>query len=130
MRTPHGKYPEYHTSADNLEFVGPEELEDSFMNYLRVIHVLEHNRTYVNRLPKCEPQLGKRGLYATVGGGADAAARQQAMLWVLNGSDGNHTILDIAERSGLEFDLLREAADALLKKDLLLEKQSEKDIGL
>jgi aminopeptidase-like protein len=119
MRTPHGKYSEYHTSADNLEFVVPEELEDSFMNYLRVIHVLEHNRTYVNRLPKCEPQLGKRGLYATVGGGADAATRQQAMLWVLNGSDGNQTLLDIAERSGMKFEDLQKAADLLASHGLL-----------
>lgn len=114
MRTPHGMYPEYHTSADNLEFVVPEELEDSFKKYLRVIHVLEHNRTYVNLLPKCEPQLGKRGLYATVGGSADAATRQQAMLWVLNGSDGNQSLLDIAERSGMMFEKLQEAADLLV----------------
>ena len=124
MRTPHGKYPEYHTSADNLEFVGPEELEDSFMNYLLVIHVLEYNRTYVNRLPKCEPQLGKRGLYATVGGSADAATRQQAMLWVLNGSDGDHTLLDIAERSGMRFEILQEAAE-LLSGHGLLEMRAE-----
>jgi aminopeptidase-like protein len=119
MRTPHGEYPEYHTSADNLEFVGPDALEDSFVNYLRVIHVLENNRTYVNRLPKCEPQLGKRGLYATVGGSADAATRQQAMLWVLNGSDGNQSLLDIAEQSGIKFEDLQEAADLLASHGLL-----------
>ena len=119
MRTPHGKYPEYHTSADNLEFVETESLEDSFMNYLRVIHVLEHNRRYVNRSPKCEPQLGKRGLYAAIGGSADAATRQLAMLWVLNGSDGDHTLLDIAERSGMKFENLQEAADLLVSHGLL-----------
>jgi len=119
MRTPHGKYPEYHTSADNLEFVETESLEDSFMNYLRVIHVLENNRTYVNRLPKCEPQLGKRGLYSAVGGSADAATRQLAMLWVLNGADGDHTLLDIAERSGMKFENLQEAADLLVSHGLL-----------
>jgi len=119
MRTPHGKYPEYHTSADNLEFVDPEALEDSFLKYLRVIHVLDHNRTYVNRLPKCEPQLGKRGLYAAVGGSADTATRQLAMLWVLNGSDGNQTLLDIAERSGMMFEKLQEAADLLASHGLL-----------
>jgi aminopeptidase-like protein len=119
MRTPHGKYPEYHTSADNLEFVKPEALEDSFMNYLRVIHALENNRTYINRLPKCEPQLGKRGLYATIGGSADAATRQLAMFWVLNGSDGNQTLLDIAERSGMRFEKVQEAADLLVDHRLL-----------
>ena len=124
MRTPHGKYPEYHTSADNLEFVEPEALEDSFMNYLRVIHVLENNRMYVNRSPKCEPQLGKRGLYAAIGGSADAATRQLAMLWVLNGSDGDHTLLDIAERSGMRFEILQEAAELLVVHGLL-ETRSE-----
>ena len=119
MRTPHGKYPEYHTSADNLEFVETESLEDSFMNYLRVIHVLENNRRYVNRSPKCEPQLGKRGLYSAVGGSADAATRQLAMLWVLNGADGDHTLLDIAERSGMKFENLQEAADLLVSHGLL-----------
>jgi aminopeptidase-like protein len=119
MRTPHGKYPEYHTSADNLEFIDPEALEESLMNYLRVIHVLEHNRRYVNRLPKCEPQLGKRGLYTAVGGSADAATRQLAMLWVLNGSDGNHTLLDIAELSGMKFEDLQEAAVLLAVNGLL-----------
>ena len=119
MRTPHGKYPEYHTSADNLEFVETESLEYSFMNYLRVIHVLENNRRYVNRSPKCEPQLGKRGLYSAVGGSADAATRQLAMLWVLNGADGDHTLLDIAERSGMKFENLQEAADLLVSHGLL-----------
>jgi aminopeptidase-like protein len=119
MRTPHGKYPEYHTSADNLGFVAPEALEDSFINYLRVINVLEHNQTYINRLPKCEPQLGKRGLYAAVGGSADAATRQLAMLWVLNGSDGNHTLLDIAERSGMKFEDLQEVSVILAGNGLL-----------
>jgi aminopeptidase-like protein len=119
MRTPHGKYPEYHTSADNLEIVKPEALEDSFRNYLRVVYVLERNRTYVNRLPKCEPQLGKRGLYADVGGVADTAARQLAMLWVLNGSDGDYTLLDIAERSGMKFENLQDAADLLADNGLL-----------
>jgi aminopeptidase-like protein len=108
MRTPHGKYPEYHTSADNLGFVAPEALEDSFINYLRVINVLEHNQTYINRLPKCD-----------VGGSADAATRQLAMLWVLNGSDGNHTLLDIAERSGMKFEDLQEVSVILAGNGLL-----------
>ena len=119
MRTPHGKYPEYHTSADNMGFINKESLEESLLNYLRVIHVLEHNRTYVNRFPKCEPQLGKRGLYAAVGGTVDNATRQLAILWILNGSDGNHTLLDITERSGMKFEDLQKAADLLASHGLL-----------
>jgi aminopeptidase-like protein len=119
MRTPHGRYPEYHTSADNLLFVQPPYLADSFAKCLTVIHVLEHNKTYLNRNPKCEPQLGKRGLYRAIGGQADGGVNELAMLWVLNLSDGTHTLLDIAERSGFGFDSIKRAADALLEHDLL-----------
>jgi aminopeptidase-like protein len=118
MRTPHGCFPEYHTSADNLDFVRPQYLGDSLDQCLRIIDVLEANQTYLNQSPKCEPQLGKRGLYHAVGGDA-SQADQLALLWVLNLSDGQHTLLDIAERSGLEFQAIKSAAAALLAHDLL-----------
>ncbi len=121
MRTPHGRFPEYHTSADNLQFVKPECLADSFSKCLSVISILENNKKYINQNPKCEPQLGKRGLYGTMGGPAEGRTGEFAMLWVLNLSDGEHTLLDIAQRSGLEFDLIKSAADALVKHDLLKE---------
>ena len=121
MRTPHGRYPEYHTSADNLDFVQPGYLGDSFSEYLAVLNVLENNKRYLNKNPKCEPQLGKRGLYGAIGGRSDEKTGQLAMLWVLNLSDGQHTLLDITDRSGLEFDLIRSAADLLIKHDLLQE---------
>jgi aminopeptidase-like protein len=121
MRTPHGEFTEYHTSADNLDFVRPHCLADSFIKCWNVIQILEQNRTYLNQNPQCEPQLGKRGLYGQIGGHADGKQRELAMLWVLNLSDGNYTLLDIAEKSGLEFHTIRSAADALLKHDLLAE---------
>jgi aminopeptidase-like protein len=120
-RTPHGRFPEYHTSADNLDLVRPEYLADSFSKYLAVLNVLENNRKYLNQNPKCEPQLGKRGLYGAIGGQTDGRVSQLAMLWVLNLSDGQHTLLDIADRSGLEFDLIKSIADVLLEHDLLQE---------
>jgi len=121
MRTPHGKFPEYHTSADNLEFVQPKYLGDSLSKCLTIFQVLEQNRTYLNLNPKCEPQLGKRGLYAAIGGQADGRLHELAMLWVLNFSDGNHDLLDIADKSGLEFAVLKHAADVLSEHDLLRE---------
>ena len=121
MRTPHGQFPEYHTSADNLEFVKPENLAGSFLIYLAVLKLLENNKKYVNQNPKCEPQLGKRGLYDKLGSQDNSKALQLAMLWVLNFSDGKHTIMDISERAGLEFDLIKEAADALAEHGLLKE---------
>ena len=120
-RTPHGRFPEYHTSADNLEFVRPEYLADSFSKYLSVLSILENNKKYLNLNPKCEPQLGKRGLYRATGGQAVEVMNELALLWVLNFSDGHNTLLDIAERSGFAFDVIACAAEALLKHDLLKE---------
>ncbi|MEP0770804.1 DUF4910 domain-containing protein [Trichocoleus sp. ST-U1] len=121
MRSQHGEFPEYHTSADNLDFVQPQYLADSFSKCLSIFHVLEGNGTYLNQNPKCEPRLGKRGLYKGIGGQKEGALNEMAILWVLNLADGNHTLLDIADRSGLAFDEIRRAADALLEHDLLKE---------
>jgi aminopeptidase-like protein len=118
-RSPHGTFPEYHTSADNLGFVHPEKLEESFEACLQILSLLERNGTFLNLNSKCEPQLGRRGLYEMVGGGSDAGLRELAMLWVLNLSDGNHSLLGIAERSNLAFDSICGAAEALQQKGLL-----------
>jgi aminopeptidase-like protein len=122
MRTPHNCYPEYHTSADNLELVQPQYLADSFSKCFSVLHILENNKKYLNQNPKCEPQLGKRGLYGAIGGQTDTKMREMAMLWVLNLSDGNHSLLEIADRSSMSFDSINQAADALLQHDLLQDK--------
>ncbi|RJQ42909.1 MAG: DUF4910 domain-containing protein [Nitrospiraceae bacterium] len=119
QRTPHGEYPEYHTSADNCDFVRPEHLADSFSKYLSVLNVLECNRSYFNANPKCEPQLGKRGLYTSTGGQSHAVSDQMALLWVLNLSDGQHTLLEIAEKAEMGFDRVKNSADALLNAGLL-----------
>jgi len=120
-RTPHGRFPEYHTSADNLDFVKPASLADSLQTYLAVCDLLESNRRYNNTNPKCEPQLGRRGLYSSFGGKKDAKLSELAMLWVLNYSDGKHSLLDIAERSGIAFAILRDVAKVLAAHDLLVE---------
>lgn len=122
QRTPHGEYPEYHTSADNGDFVRVECLVDSFMKYLSVLNILENNKTYMNTNPKCEPQLGRRGLYAATGGKSHTVADQMAMLWVLNYSDNQHTLLDIAEKSGIFFKRIYDAARVLFGAGLLIEK--------
>jgi len=122
-RTPWGQYPEYHTSADDLAFVQPASLAGSLSTYMNVVDVLEGNRRYLNLNPKCEPQLGRRGLYRTIGGDDAGRARELAILWVLNQSDGNHSLLDIAERSKLSFAAIREAADALQAAGLLKEAE-------
>jgi aminopeptidase-like protein len=118
-RTPHGEYPEYHTSGDNPYLVKPDRLVASLQRYLEIFEVLEGNLEYVNLSPKCEPQLGKRGLYGSVGGASHAVPSQMAMLWVLSLCDGTRTLLDVAERSKLPFTDVRRAARALESAGLL-----------
>ena len=115
MRSVWGSYPEYHTSADNLDFIRPAQLGASLRACVALVDVLEGNRRYQNLRPYCEPQLGRRGLYNSSAGEKEISAR----LWVLNLSDGQHSLLDIAERSGLEFSVIRDAAVLLCEKELL-----------
>jgi len=121
-RTPYGRYPQYHTSADDLVFVRPEALAGSLRLYLEVVNVLESNRRYLNLNPKCEPQLGRRGLYRTIGGDDHGRERELALLWVLNLSDGRHDLLDIAERSGMPFAAIQDAVRSLQDAELLREE--------
>jgi aminopeptidase-like protein len=123
-RTPHGEFPEYHTSADDLDFVQPSSLGGSFATLLEVLEVLELNRRLRNTNPKCEPQLGKRGLYRTTGGHKDTRQVELAMLWVLNLSDGDHSLLDVSERSGMPFSAVAAAARALEDRGLLEELEA------
>jgi aminopeptidase-like protein len=118
-RSPHGEYPEYHTSGDDLSFVHPEALEDSWCLLLGIIDVLERDAVYRSRNPFCEPQLGRRGLYRSAGAATDRAAAEMALLWVLNLADGQHSLLDIAERSALGFPAVADAADSLMAAELL-----------
>jgi aminopeptidase-like protein len=120
-RTPHGRFPQYHTSADNVDFIQPEFLRDSFLKYFSVIKVLENNKRYRNTNPKCEPQLGKRGLYNLIGGRKNSEVARLALLWVLNLSDGHHTLLDIAEKAEVKFDHICHAANLLQTHGLVEE---------
>ncbi|MFY4729204.1 DUF4910 domain-containing protein [Nitrospira sp. BLG_2] len=121
MRIPHGEYPEYHTSADDMDFVKPDALARSYSHCLAVFDLLEQDRTYVNKNPKCEPQLGRRGLYRAIAGQQERQNRELVLLWVLNLSDGRHSLLDIAERADVSFEEVQRAAEALVACDLLQE---------
>ncbi len=118
-RSKYGTFPQYHTSADNLDFIRPEQLERSFYLVRDILKIIEGNLKFANLQPKCEPQLGRRGLYDAIGGDKDRAAKQMALLWVLNLSDGGHALLDIAERSGIAFPEILRAATLLTEKGLL-----------
>ncbi|WP_262385934.1 DUF4910 domain-containing protein [Hymenobacter sp. BT491] len=123
-RTPFGEFPEYHTSADDCEFVQPAQLVGSLALYERVIEVLEGNQYYQNLSPYGEPQLGRRGLYQAIKSQASPREAEMALLWVLNQADGTHDLIAIAERSGLSFNVIHEAATQLLAAGLLAEKAS------
>jgi len=120
MRSVWGTFPEYHTSADSLDFIKPQQLASSLRTCALIVDALENNRRYRNLSPYCEPQLGKRNLYRYSGGEA-IGTEINARLWVLNFSDGEHSLLDIAERSGLPFSVISEAAELLHRGGLLAE---------
>ena len=121
MRSPYSFFKEYHTSADNLDFVQAEYLANTFSKYMSVIYELENNKKYLNLNPECEPQLGKRGLYTAISGQQYVFDMQNAMIAVLILSDGNRSLLDISEKSGVEFILLKKAADLLISHNLIKE---------
>jgi aminopeptidase-like protein len=118
-RTPWGEFPEYHTSADDLGFVTPEALEESLGVCAGIVDVLEGDGAYVNTSPRCEPRLSSRGLWGPGRGEGGPGEANLAMLWVLNLSDGQHSLLEIAERSGIPFRTLVEAAGKLENAGLL-----------
>jgi aminopeptidase-like protein len=122
MRSPNGTFPEYHTSADNLDFVRPEALADSLRVLRRIIGIIEQDAAWRSTCPYGEPQLGRRGLYAPIGGERSTGAGydQMTLLWVLNLADGRHSLFDMAERSGVAFEEIAAAAAVLADKGLLV----------
>jgi aminopeptidase-like protein len=127
-RSPNGAYPEYHSSADDPDFVSERALAESTHAVLHLLALLDANRTCLNLAPKGEPRLGKRGLYGSVGGQAPAVF-EQALLWVLNQSDGSRDLLAIAVRSGLGFEVIEAAATALEAAGLLQTVESGDDMA-
>ena len=120
-RTPYGEYPEYHTSADNLDFISHENLRQSLNIYKKIVDELERSRYFRNLHPKGEPQLGRRGLYKKVGGETDQKEAQMAMLWLLNAADGKTSLRDVAELSNIDLSSITKMAERLAAHGLLEE---------
>ena len=138
-RTLYGKFPEYHTSADNLDFVQPRYFQNTFEKYVLVISELEdyiknssiskesiqkkskekNVLMFKNIYPKCEPNLGKRGLYDEIGAKKDGLENKMPIFWVLNFSDGKNSLLDISQRSKIKLEDLKLAAERLVKVGLI-----------
>jgi aminopeptidase-like protein len=122
QRSQFATFPEYHTSADDLDFIRPGHLASSYRMIAAALDVIENDWRPVSTNPKCEPQLGRRGLYAALGGSKDGAAKSMALLWILNLADGRHSLLDVAERAELPFGVIAEAARLLQDSGLLVEE--------
>ena len=118
MRSAHGEFAQYHSSGDDLEFVRPERLEGTLSLCRAVVQILEQDGRYLNLQPKCEPQMGRRGIYRKIGGGM-LKREALSLFWVLSFSTGEHTLLDIAERARIPFASVRKAADLLTENGLL-----------
>jgi len=119
MRTMYGKYLEYHTSADNKDFVSFKAMEESVKKYLSIVDIIENNHVYYNTNPFCEPQLGKRGLYPTLGSQKSIVGFLNAIQWLLNLADGTKDLITISKISNQPYFLLVDAAKTLVNKNLL-----------
>jgi len=111
MRTRYGKYNVYHTSGDNTDFVKKPFLIDTFSKYISVLFTLENNRFYKNLYPDGEPQLKKRNLLNPI----------YTLLWILNFSDGENSLLDISDKSNIPFEEIITATNELIQAKLLEE---------
>jgi aminopeptidase-like protein len=118
QRSMYGACPQYHNSADDLNFISADHLSESYRLIADIFEVIENDSAYRNTMPECEPQLGKRGLYDS-SDSAEARSNNLSLLWMLNMSDGEHSVLDIAERADIPFAILHEAARILEKGGLL-----------
>jgi aminopeptidase-like protein len=120
MRGVHGNFPEYHTSADNLDFVKPAALDRSYAVLEELLDLLDKNRRYQRVDGRGEPQLGRRGLYRSISGQREAGgATQLDLLWLLNLADGQHSLLDMAVRADVPFVYLEAAARIALDAGLV-----------
>jgi len=123
QRSQFGTFPQYHTSADDLDFIRPEHLASSYRMIVDALDIVENDWRPHSTTPKCEPQLGRRGLYSALGGDHDGPAKSMAFLWILNLADGRHSLLDIAERAQLPFAVVAQAARRLEESGLLVEER-------
>lgn len=119
-RSKYHEYPEYHTSADNMDLISPEGLSGAYEVLVKVINALENNYFYQMQC-KCEPQLGKRGLYPTVsqkGTKGDARYMQDFIAY----ADGRNDLIGISNILDIPVDKLIPIKDQLMEHHLLAVK--------
>ena len=119
MRTMYAKYPEYHTSGDNKDFVSFEAMEKSVEKYFDIITIIEKNEKYINKMPYCEPKLDKWGLYPTLGSKESNENFLLAMMWILNLSDGKNDLITISQKSKVPLKELFPVIEKLIQNGIL-----------
>lgn len=117
-RTTYGQYDAYHTSGDNKDFISFAAMEETVNKYLSIFKLIEKNKKYINQYPYCEPQLGKRGLYPTLSE-REKELEIDAMMWILNYSDGEHDLLDIIKKSSIDYRVILNVADRLMENGMI-----------
>lgn len=123
MRTRYGEYSEYHTSGDNKDFISFEAMEHSVFKYLEIVELLENNFKYINTIPHCEPQLGKRGLYPTLGSQKGRSDFMKSMMWILNLADGENDLIDMSKRSKIPIKDLIPVVKKLMENGILIKNK-------
>lgn len=118
MRTKYGRYPEYHTSLDNLSLVSPDGLYGAYDIYRDCIRVLEANAIY-NMNVVMEPELGKRGLYPTVSKKDGYPDYIKHIRNFIAYADGTNDLINISNIIGAPVDVLLRIVDDLMAEGLL-----------
>ena len=117
MRTKYGRYKEYHTSKDDLDFISVKGLAGGYEMVQKCIEALENNRIYKTKV-LCEPQLGKRGLYPTQYF-RSPGEYVFTMRNIIAYSNGNRTLLEIANKINKPIWELLEIVEKLQKENVL-----------
>lgn len=116
-RSKYQQFPEYHSSADNMDLISPEGLQGAYEVMVKVINALENNYHY-QMLCKCEPQLGKRGLYPTISKkGSNYSVR--TMQHLIAYADGRNDLIGISNILNTPVEELIPLKDKLMEHQLL-----------
>lgn len=119
-RTVYGRYPEYHTSLDDKEFMTIEAVRASVEEIERLLADFEIAGRFRNLSPFGEPQLGRHGIYPPIN--SRGAPRQEFVkraMTLLNYADGERATLDAARRCGCRLAELAPVIEKLEQAGLL-----------
>ena len=123
MRSPYGEYPEYHTSADNLDLISMEQMDEMVSIHKDVILTYENYPKYEVCHDGGEPFLSKYNLYRSLGGTHKNYDTESIRNWILFLSDGKNNIKDISKKSDFTEDEIKKVVELLLSKNIIKEVQ-------